>query len=103
MGGIELSARIIILLFIFLSTTLSGSNVVRVGYDKTKVEEFNIGYLLDKDNSLSIDIVQNSHSSIFDSLSTMKIGKGFFKVLSWYDNEWGYSNRVVDLAVKISK
>ncbi len=62
------------------------------------------GYLeYTEDPIVSIDIVQNSHSSIFDSLSTMKIGKGFFKVLSWYDNEWGYSNRVVDLAVKISK
>lgn len=62
------------------------------------------GYLeYTEDPIVSIDIVQNSHSSIFDSLSTMKIGKGFFKVLSWYDNEWGYSNRVVDLAVKIIK
>ena len=62
------------------------------------------GYLeYTEDPIVSIDIVQNSHSSIFDSLSTMKIGKGFFKVLSWYDNEWGYSNRVVDLAVKITR
>ncbi len=62
------------------------------------------GYLeYTEDPIVSIDIVQNPHSSIFDSLSTMKIGKGFFKVLSWYDNEWGYSNRVVDLAVKITK
>ncbi|MCK5153827.1 MAG: aldehyde dehydrogenase, partial [Spirochaetales bacterium] len=62
------------------------------------------GYLeYTEDPIVSIDIVQNPHSSIFDSLSTMKIGKGFFKVLSWYDNEWGYSNRVVDLAVKIAK
>lgn len=62
------------------------------------------GYLeYTEDPIVSIDIVKNPHSSIFDSLSTMKIGKGFFKVLSWYDNEWGYSNRVVDLAVKISK
>ena len=62
------------------------------------------GYLeYTEDPIVSVDIVQNPHSSIFDALSTMKIGKGFFKVLSWYDNEWGYSNRVVDLAVKIAK
>ncbi len=56
-----------------------------------------------EDPIVSNDIIGNTHSSIFDSLSTMKIGKGFFKVLSWYDNEWGYSNRVVDLAQFITK
>ncbi len=46
---------------------------------------------------VSVDIIGDTHSSIFDSLSTLKMGQGFFKLLSWYDNEWGYSNRVVDL------
>jgi len=54
-----------------------------------------------EDPIVSVDIKGNPHSSIFDAQSTMKIGKGFFKVLSWYDNEWGYSNRVVDLAAKL--
>ncbi|MFO7731210.1 MAG: type I glyceraldehyde-3-phosphate dehydrogenase [Spirochaetia bacterium] len=54
-----------------------------------------------EDPIVSIDIKGNPRSSIFDAQSTMKIGKGFFKVLSWYDNEWGYSNRVVDLAAKL--
>jgi glyceraldehyde 3-phosphate dehydrogenase len=54
-----------------------------------------------EDPIVSSDIRANPHSSIFDALSTMKIGGGLFKVLSWYDNEWGYSNRVVDLAVKL--
>ncbi|HDQ14383.1 MAG TPA: type I glyceraldehyde-3-phosphate dehydrogenase [Sediminispirochaeta sp.] len=54
-----------------------------------------------EDPIVSIDIKGNSHSSVFDAQSTMKIGKGFFKVLSWYDNEWGYSSRVVDLAEKL--
>ncbi|MBN2533650.1 MAG: type I glyceraldehyde-3-phosphate dehydrogenase [Spirochaetales bacterium] len=54
-----------------------------------------------EDPIVSSDVIKNTHSSIFDSLSTMKIGKGFFKVFSWYDNEWGYSNRVVDLIQKL--
>ncbi|KAF0130205.1 MAG: glyceraldehyde 3-phosphate dehydrogenase [Bacteroidetes bacterium] len=52
-----------------------------------------------EDEIVSIDIVHNSHSSIFDAKSTMVMGKTV-KVLSWYDNEWGYSCRVVDLAEK---
>jgi len=56
-----------------------------------------------EDEIVSMDIVGNPHSSVFDALLTMKIGKGMFKVISWYDNEWGYSNRVVDLAKKITK
>lgn len=50
-----------------------------------------------EDPIVSIDIVHNSHSSIFDAQSTMSMGKTV-KLFSWYDNEWGYSNRVVDLA-----
>ncbi len=49
---------------------------------------------------VSVDVIGNSHSCIFDSLSTMVIGgeKGnFVKVIGWYDNEWGYSSRLVDL------
>jgi glyceraldehyde 3-phosphate dehydrogenase len=49
-----------------------------------------------EDPIVSVDIIHNSHSSIFDALSTMVIGKTV-KVFSWYDNEWGYSARVVDL------
>ncbi len=46
---------------------------------------------------VSSDIIGNPHSSIFDALSTLAEGDGFAKVVAWYDNEWGYSNRVVDL------
>jgi glyceraldehyde 3-phosphate dehydrogenase len=47
---------------------------------------------------VSADFLGNAHSSILDALSTKVIDGNFAKVLSWYDNEWGYSNRVVDLA-----
>ncbi len=50
-----------------------------------------------EDEIVSVDIVHNSHSSIFDAKSTMVMGKTV-KILTWYDNEWGYSCRVVDLA-----
>lgn len=46
---------------------------------------------------VSIDFKQNPHSSILDALSTMVIQDNMVKIISWYDNEWGYSNRIVDL------
>lgn len=53
------------------------------------------------DPIVSMDVKGNHHSSIFDSLLTMKLGPKFFKVMSWYDNEIGYSHRVVDIAKKL--
>lgn len=53
-----------------------------------------------EDPIVSVDIIHNTHSSIFDAKSTMVMGR-MIKVFSWYDNEWGYSNRVVDLAQKL--
>ncbi len=50
-----------------------------------------------EDALVSTDIIGNPHSSIFDAPSTIVLGGNKVKVLSWYDNEWGYSNRVVDL------
>lgn len=52
---------------------------------------------------VSIDYNGNPHSSIVDGLSTMVIEGNMVKVVAWYDNEWGYSNRVVDLASYIGK
>ena len=52
---------------------------------------------------VSRDFQDDSRSSIIDGLSTMMIGKRLAKVVSWYDNEWGYSNRIVDLAAYIGK
>ena len=55
-----------------------------------------------EDPIVSTDIVGDPHSSIFDSGQTMVIGDGrLIKAVSWYDNEWGYSNRCVELAGKV--
>ena len=51
---------------------------------------------------VSSDIIGNPHSSVFDALSTKALDGGFVKVVSWYDNEWGYSNRVVDLMDRLA-
>ena len=56
-----------------------------------------------EDPIVAVDIVDNPHSSIFDSLSTTVMDGNFVKVLSWYDNEWGYSCRTVDMIKKVGK
>lgn len=53
-----------------------------------------------EDPIVSADVIHNYHSSIFDASATMAEGK-MVKILSWYDNEWGYSARVVDLLEKL--
>jgi glyceraldehyde 3-phosphate dehydrogenase len=88
--------------------------VANVGRDTT-VEEVNEAYRKAAAGSLSgilgyeeaplvsIDYVGNPHSSIIDALSTSVIGNRLVKVVSWYDNEWGYSARCVDLARHIGQ
>ena len=51
---------------------------------------------------VSCDIVGNPHSAIFDAISTIAHEDGWVKVVAWYDNEWGYSNRVVDLLERVA-
>ena len=51
---------------------------------------------------VSTDILQNPHSSIYDSTSTQILDNNHVKVVCWYDNEWGYSNRVVDLIKELA-
>ena len=50
-----------------------------------------------EDEVVSTDFVHDAHSSIFDATSGLALNSRFFKLVSWYDNEWGYSNRCVDL------
>ena len=60
-----------------------------------------LGYT--EDEVCSSDFIHDELSSIFDAGSGMGLNDKFFKLVSWYDNEWGYSNRVVELVQKVSK
>lgn len=69
---------------------------------KEASETYLKGYLgYTEEELVSTDFVHDDRSSIYDSLATLqnnlKDEKRFFKIISWYDNEWGYSHRVVDL------
>ena len=52
---------------------------------------------------VSSDFIHDSHTSIFDSKAGIQLTDTFVKLVAWYDNEWGYSNKLVDLAIYISK
>ncbi len=60
-----------------------------------------LGYT--EDEVVSTDFLGDSRTSIFDANAGIALNDTFVKVVSWYDNEWGYSNRVVDLVLYISK
>ena len=55
------------------------------------------------DAVVSTDFVGDSHSSIFDAAAGISLNPNFVKLISWYDNEWGYSRRVVELVVHMAK
>lgn len=90
-------------------------SVFRLGKDVT-VDEINEAVLTASQNKgmsnvveystlpvVSTDIIGNPHSSIFDAPFTKVIGGTLIKTLNWYDNEWGYSNRVADLVGLLAK
>jgi len=56
-----------------------------------------------EDEVVSSDFIHSKASSIFDAGSSIELNKNFFKLISWYDNEWGYSNRVVELTQKVAR
>lgn len=59
-----------------------------------------LGYT--EDPVVSTDFTGDPHSSIFDASAGMALNDRFFKVVSWYDNEWGYSNRAIDLILSMA-
>ena len=56
-----------------------------------------------KDEIVSSDIIGNSSSSIFDKNSSVMLNENFFKLIFWYDNEWGYSNRLLELVLNCDR
>ena len=70
-----------------------------------KASENELKGILDytEDDEVSSDFLGDPHTSIFDAKAGIALNDNFVKLVSWYDNEWGYSNKVVDLISYISK
>jgi glyceraldehyde 3-phosphate dehydrogenase len=84
-------------LFAKLARTVTAEEVDRAVRAASESERLGGILQYSEDALVSSDIVGNPHSSIFDSDFTSVLEGNMLKTLSWYDNEWGYSNRVVDL------
>jgi glyceraldehyde 3-phosphate dehydrogenase len=54
-----------------------------------------------EDELVSVDIIGNPHSCVFDAKSTAVLGDKLAKVIGWYDNEWGYASRLADMAIRV--
>ena len=55
-----------------------------------------------EDMVVSSDFISDKHTSIFDANAGLQITDTFVKVVSWYDNEWGYSNKIIDMIVHMN-
>ncbi len=60
-----------------------------------------LGYT--EDEVVSSDFLGDARTSIFDAKAGISLNDNFVKVVSWYDNEWGYSNKIVDLVLEVGK
>lgn len=89
----------------FVATLNKKASAEEVNAAFKKAAESSLKGILEytEDPIVSSDILGNPHSCIFDADSTMVIDENLVKVVGWYDNEWGYSNRVVDLIERLAK
>jgi glyceraldehyde 3-phosphate dehydrogenase len=105
LNGIAVRAPVITGSVVDLVATVSGPTTVE-DVNRAFAEKADTGALegilkYSDEPLVSTDIITNPYSSIFDSGLTMVVDERLVKVIAWYDNEWGYSNRVVDLAQRV--
>jgi glyceraldehyde 3-phosphate dehydrogenase len=81
-------------------TSLAEINAAMKKASETYLKDI-LGYT--EDQVVSSDFIHDKRSSIYDAGSSVELNKNFFKLVSWYDNEWGYSNRTIDLLKKMAK
>jgi len=86
-----------------LSQDVTADQLNEAVYEASKTEK--LSRIVEYSNLpvVSTDIIGNPHSSIFDAPFTKVVQGNMVKTLNWYDNEWGYSNRVVDLVNILSQ
>ena len=80
-----------------LDTSTTYDNICKVMKQASESNDLKgiLGYT--EDMVVSSDFISDSRTSIFDANAGIQLDLNFFKVISWYDNEWGYSNKMLDL------
>ena len=84
-----------------LSSETSYKQICDVMHAESKSSRYDgvLGYT--EEDVVSTDFMSDSRTSIFDAKAGIELSPTFFKIISWYDNEWGYSNKIIDLLVHI--
>ncbi len=95
------TANVSLIDFCFISKTETSEDNINEFLINASVKELKGVLEISKEPLVSCDFNHNSHSSILDSTETKVINKNFCRILSWYDNEWGFSNRLLDITKKI--
>lgn len=95
------TANVSLIDFCFHSISETSENNINEFLMDASLKELKGVLEISKEPLVSCDFNHNSHSSILDSTETKVINKNFCRILSWYDNEWGFSNRLLDITKKI--
>ncbi|MBQ4875254.1 MAG: type I glyceraldehyde-3-phosphate dehydrogenase [Rickettsiaceae bacterium H1] len=85
--------------FAFVSTTKTTISAVNEFMENAASQELKNILGISSEPLVSVDFIHDSHSAIFDSTETKIVGDNFVRVLAWYDNEWGFVNRMIDVSL----
>ena len=97
------TANVSLIDFTFITKRNTSAKEINSSIKKATKNEFKNIIDINSDPLVSIDFCHNAHSSIFDTSQTSVVDKRFCRILSWYDNEWGFSNRMLDTASYLAK
>ena len=97
------TANVSLIDFTFITKRNTSVKEINSSIKKATKNEFKNIIDINSEPLVSIDFCHNAHSSIFDTSQTSVVDKRFCRILSWYDNEWGFSNRMLDTASYLAK
>ena len=97
------TANVSLIDFTFITKRNTSVKEINSSIKKATKNEFKNIIDINSEPLVSIDFCHNAHSSIFDTSQTSVVDNRFCRILSWYDNEWGFSNRLIDTASYLAK